>query len=105
MILVDTSGLLAALDAAQRLHREAAASLAAASPPLLLSPFVLAELDDLLATRSAKVASPLSNSGIRSVGADDSAVAAIRAWRTTSASLVPCAAAVRSSASLSSSGR
>ena len=51
MILVDTSGLLAALDAAQRLHREAAASLAAASPPLLLSPFVLAELDYLLATR------------------------------------------------------
>ena len=45
MILVDTSGLLAALDGAQRLHREAAASLAAASPPLLLSPFVLAELD------------------------------------------------------------
>ncbi|MEA2234772.1 MAG: hypothetical protein QOD83_4588, partial [Solirubrobacteraceae bacterium] len=51
MILVDTSGLLAALDAAQRLHREAAVSLAAASPPLLLSPFVLAELDYLLATR------------------------------------------------------
>ena len=51
MILVDTSGLLAALDAAQRLHREAATSLAAASPPLLLSPFVLAELDYLLATR------------------------------------------------------
>ena len=51
MILVDTSGLLAALDAAQRHHRDAAASLAAASPPLLLSPFVLAELDYLLATR------------------------------------------------------
>jgi len=51
VILVDTSGLLAALDAAQRLHREAATSLAAASPPLLLSPFVLAELDYLLATR------------------------------------------------------
>jgi len=51
LILVDTSGLLAALDVAQRLHREAAASLAAATPPLLLSPFVLAELDHLLATR------------------------------------------------------
>ena len=51
MILVDTSGLLAALDVAQRMHREAAASLAAATPPLLLSPFVLAELDFLLATR------------------------------------------------------
>jgi predicted nucleic acid-binding protein len=44
VILVDTSGLLAALDAAQRLHREVAASVAAASPPLLLSPFVLAGL-------------------------------------------------------------
>lgn len=51
MILVDTSGLLAALDAAQRSHEDAARSLTAASPPLLLSPFVLAELDYLLATR------------------------------------------------------
>ena len=51
MILLDTSGLLAALDSAQRTHAEAAASLASASPPLLLSPFVLAELDYLLATR------------------------------------------------------
>ena len=51
MILLDTSGLLAALDSAQRAHLEAAASLAAARPPLLLSPFVLAELDYLLATR------------------------------------------------------
>lgn len=51
MILLDTSGLLAALDAGQRSHREAAASLAAVSPPLLLSPFVLAELDYLLLAR------------------------------------------------------
>jgi uncharacterized protein len=51
VILLDTSGLLAALDSAQRRHRESAASLAAATPPLLLSPFVLAELDYLLATR------------------------------------------------------
>jgi predicted nucleic acid-binding protein len=51
VILLDTSGLLAALDSAQRRHRESAASLAAAAPPLLLSPFVLAELDYLLATR------------------------------------------------------
>lgn len=56
MILVDTSGLLAALDSAQRLHAEAAASLAAATPPLLLSPFVLAELDYLLARRVGRVA-------------------------------------------------
>jgi predicted nucleic acid-binding protein len=51
VILLDTSGLLAALDSAQRLHAEAAASLAASTPPLLLSPFVLTELDYLLASR------------------------------------------------------
>jgi predicted nucleic acid-binding protein len=51
VILLDTSGLLAALDSAQRGHSASAASLAAATPPLLLSPFVLAELDYLLATR------------------------------------------------------
>ncbi|HTD10093.1 MAG TPA: PIN domain-containing protein [Solirubrobacteraceae bacterium] len=51
MILLDTSGLLAALDASQSHHTAAAASLAAARPPLLLSPFVLAELDYLIATR------------------------------------------------------
>jgi predicted nucleic acid-binding protein len=51
MILLDTSGLLAALDASQRQHESAAASLAAARPPLLLSPFALAELDDLIASR------------------------------------------------------
>lgn len=56
MILLDTSGLLAALDAAQRAHSESAASLAAASPPRLLSPFVLAELDYLLATRVGRIA-------------------------------------------------
>lgn len=51
MILVDTSGLLAALDSAQRHHERAVRSLADARPPLLLSPFVLAELDYLIATR------------------------------------------------------
>ncbi len=56
MILLDTSGLLAALDSGQRHHAEAAASLAAATPPLLLSPFVLAELDYLLATRVGEAA-------------------------------------------------
>ena len=51
MVLLDTSGLLAALDSAQRTHADAAASLTAATPPLLLSPFVLAELDCLLGER------------------------------------------------------
>ncbi len=51
MILLDTSGLLAAIDSSQRSHQTAAHSLSGATPPLLLSPFVLAELDYLLATR------------------------------------------------------
>ena len=51
MILLDTSGLLAAIDAAQRHHAAAAAALAAAAPPWILSPFVLAELDYLLVSR------------------------------------------------------
>ena len=56
MILLDTSGLLAALDASQRRHAQAARSLAAAAPPLLLSPFVLAELDYLLTSRVGSAA-------------------------------------------------
>ena len=48
MILVDTSGLLAALDDSQRRHVDCRAALEKAVPPLLLSPFVLAELDFLL---------------------------------------------------------
>jgi uncharacterized protein len=51
MILLDTSGLLAAVDASQNWHAQAAESLAAATPPRLLSPFVLAELDYLLTAR------------------------------------------------------
>ena len=49
MILLDTSGLLAALDASEAHHRAAAASLKQAGGPRVLSPFVLAELDYLLA--------------------------------------------------------
>ena len=41
----------AALDANEALHGRTVAALTAATPPRLLSPFVLAELDDLLATR------------------------------------------------------
>ncbi|HJU03066.1 MAG TPA: PIN domain-containing protein [Actinomycetes bacterium] len=51
MIVLDTSGLLAALDADQRHHRRARDVLAADPGPLLLSPFVLAELDYLLLER------------------------------------------------------
>lgn len=51
MIVLDTSGLLAAIDADQRLHERARAVLEADPGPLLLSPFVLAELDYLLLTK------------------------------------------------------
>jgi uncharacterized protein len=56
VILLDTSGLLAAIDGSQRHHRDAAEALRSARPPLLLSPFVLAELDYLLATRVSPAA-------------------------------------------------
>jgi predicted nucleic acid-binding protein len=50
-IVLDTSGLLAAIDASQRSHRETREVLENAEVPLVVSPFVLAELDYLLATR------------------------------------------------------
>jgi predicted nucleic acid-binding protein len=51
VILLDTSGVLSALDAHEPRHVASARSLRAAGEPRLLSPFVLAELDYLLATR------------------------------------------------------
>lgn len=48
MILVDTSGLLAALFPDQRQHPACAAVLAGTDGPRILSPFVLAELDYLV---------------------------------------------------------
>jgi uncharacterized protein len=49
VILLDTSGLLSAVDSSQRHHAACAAILRQASGPLLLSPFILAELDYLVA--------------------------------------------------------
>jgi predicted nucleic acid-binding protein len=49
VILLDTSGLLAAVDGSQKQHAACAAALTRSRPPFLLSPFVLAELDYLLA--------------------------------------------------------
>ena len=48
MIVVDTSGLLAALDASERSHQAARSVLERDAGPYLLSPFVLAELDYLV---------------------------------------------------------
>ena len=51
MIVLDTGGLYAALDANEVLHGRTVAALVAATPPRLISPFVLAELDYLIANR------------------------------------------------------
>ena len=48
MILLDTSGILAALFPDQRRHAEAARVLIDVEPPRILSPFVLAEVDYLI---------------------------------------------------------
>ena len=58
MILLDTSGLLAALDRRSAHHEAAAIALGESEAPRLLSPFVLAELDYLLATRVGPHAQP-----------------------------------------------
>ncbi len=57
MILLDTSGLFAALDRSQAAHAAARRALEAADGPLVLSPFVLAELDYLLGKRISTEAS------------------------------------------------
>jgi predicted nucleic acid-binding protein len=51
MIVLDTGGLFAALDANEAVHGAAVAALVGAKPPRLLSPFVLAELDYLIGQR------------------------------------------------------
>ena len=51
MIVLDTGGLYAALDANEALHGRTVAALVASTPPRVISPFVLAELDDLIGNR------------------------------------------------------
>lgn len=51
MIILDSGGLYAALDANEHLHGAAAAALVAAKPPRVLSPLVLAEIDYLIGQR------------------------------------------------------
>jgi hypothetical protein len=70
LILLDTSGLLAALVADQRRHREAREALERSGPPFVLSPFVLAELDYLL-TRESGTAAELALLGEVAAGAYD----------------------------------
>jgi predicted nucleic acid-binding protein len=52
MIIADTSGLIAAFGVDARRHRQARAAFEADPGPVILSPFVLAELDYLLLTRA-----------------------------------------------------
>ena len=49
MILLDASGLVAAIDRAEPMHEPCRAQLEAESGPFILSPFVLGEVDYLLA--------------------------------------------------------
>lgn len=56
MILLDTSGLLAAIDASQNEHEACSGALKTRRGPFVLSPFVLAELDYLLRTRVSREA-------------------------------------------------
>lgn len=51
MIIVDTSGVLAAKDEAHPAHQGVAAVISGATDGLLVSPFVVAECDYMLATR------------------------------------------------------
>jgi uncharacterized protein len=51
LILIDTSGLIAAADASDPRHREVVAALDKEVPPFLLSPFVLAEVEYLALSR------------------------------------------------------
>lgn len=50
-MIADTSGLLAYYNAAEPAHERVRAAVESANQPLIVSPFVIAELDYLLATR------------------------------------------------------
>lgn len=51
MIVADTSGLLALFNRREPAHARVAAAVARSTEPLIVSPFVVAELDYLVATR------------------------------------------------------
>lgn len=68
MILLDTSGLLSALFHDQRHHEACATALRAAEPPLIVSPFVLAEIDYMI-TKYANVQAEVDFLGDVAAGA------------------------------------
>ena len=51
MIIADTSGLLALFNAREPRHRDVLAAVEAEAAPLVVSPYVVAELDYLVGTR------------------------------------------------------
>ena len=51
MLVCDTSGLIAYFDASDKHHDDVASVVADTSGPFIISPYVLAELDYLIATR------------------------------------------------------
>ncbi len=51
MIICDTSGLIAYFDGSDAYHAEVSAAIAADPGPFVVSPYILAEVDYLLATR------------------------------------------------------
>jgi predicted nucleic acid-binding protein len=53
-LVLDSSGVLAGLARSERAHRAVVSVLEESEPPLVLSPFVLAEVDYLLETRHGR---------------------------------------------------
>jgi hypothetical protein len=81
-VIVDTSALLAFFDAGEPDHQAVAAAIAKAASPLVVSPFVIAELDYLVATRHGvdaelRVLEELGGGAweLESIGPDDIRVA------------------------------
>ena len=56
MIIADTSGLLALFNEREPQHRDVLAAVAAEAAPLVVSPYVVAELDHLVGTRIGVIA-------------------------------------------------
>lgn len=73
MIIADTSGLLAYFNAAEPAHDAVAPIVAAERDPLVVSPYVVAELDYLIATRVGTEAELAVLSELASGGYDLSA--------------------------------
>lgn len=80
MIIADTSGLLAYFNRAEPVHKEVADLIGRETDPLVISPYVLAELDYLVATRigtnaELAVLSELTSGAYELAGFDAAAVA------------------------------